>query len=151
MQLTTARRRIVMDWVTPPAQVASDTVGQFCPAHLGGSEDLHSAHQPKRTRVAWDCNRDGCSVPHFAATRPHHAVLGEGSDGADAITTAVYKGHLITVIHRFVNGAGAGGCLLVGCSQSRGRRRRRSDIERSSQKQSVIQKLPRCCRTDNRK
>ena len=151
-----------MGWETPPAQVASNPVGQLYPAHTRRNKDPHSAHRPERTRVAWDRNRHGCSV--FGCQRARHAVLGHGSDGEDAIKNDCppkspddrHSSNLQTRwCWRMSSSRGQSTTFqpetLRPCSHSRRRRRRRSDTERSTQTQSGIQKSPRCCQMDTSK
>ena len=57
----------------------------------------------------------------FRCQHARHAILGDGGDGEDAIRTTVLRDSWITVVHRFVNSAGAGGCLQVGAKVQRSR------------------------------
>ena len=152
-----------MGWETPPAEVARNAVGKLCPAHSRRNKDLHSTHLPARTRIAVDRNRDGCSVVHSTAnalvTLFLVTVAMVRTLSKRLSTRSPYNRHSSIRQWRWCwrlsssrgQSTPSQPDILRPCSHSRRRRRRRSDIERSTQTQSGIRKSPRCCRTDKSK
>ena len=112
-RFTTAMSTIIMAWETPSAQVASNAVGQLCPAHSGGNEELHSVQGPEQNRIAWDCNEMDATYSFPLENALVTLLLATVATVMTLSNTPDHKGLWIAVNHRFVNGPGAGGCLLV--------------------------------------
>ena len=91
-----------MGWETPPAQVASNAVGQPCPANTGGSEGLHSVRGPnrtcpglsqeavatKRSMCGFRSSVRGCSFASHTSRR-HTAQRGQESHQEEAVAGLV--------------------------------------------------------------
>ena len=86
--------------------------------HQGSSASSQGAHQ--RGRPCPSTTALGDPPSHLVQANPasqftSHVNADSGDrDSEDAIKTTVLQDPQITVIHRFANGAGAGGCLQVG-------------------------------------